>query len=69
MIWRHPLGAEPQLGEGEVLVQIAQGDGYPDGIVLDSDECLWVALWDGGCVRRYSPQGSFCSKSIFPALE
>lgn len=66
LIWRHPLGAGPVLNEGEVFVRIAQSDGYPDGIVVDSEECLWVALWDGACVRRYSPQGELLLQVDFP---
>jgi sugar lactone lactonase YvrE len=25
--------------------------------VLDEDDCLWVALWNGWALRRYSPGG------------
>ncbi len=31
--------------------------GYPDGMTVDSDGCLWIAMWDGWEVRRFDPQG------------
>ncbi|MEV5846751.1 SMP-30/gluconolactonase/LRE family protein [Streptomyces sp. NPDC051985] len=39
------------------LVTIEEGAGYPDGLTVDADGCVWVALWDGGAVRRYTPTG------------
>jgi sugar lactone lactonase YvrE len=27
-------------------------------MTVDSDDCLWIAFWDGWCVRRYSPEGN-----------
>jgi sugar lactone lactonase YvrE len=45
------------VGERQPLVRIADGEGYPDGMTVDADGHLWVAFWDGGCVRRYDPHG------------
>jgi len=39
------------------LIRIAEGDGLPDGLTVDADGHLWLALWGGGCVRRYTPSG------------
>ncbi|MGW2744932.1 SMP-30/gluconolactonase/LRE family protein [Streptomyces sp. NPDC001450] len=39
------------------LVEIEQGAGFPDGLTVDAEGCVWVALWDGGAIRRYTPSG------------
>jgi len=39
------------------LIELPEGAGLPDGMAVDSEGCLWVALWDGWSVRRYGPSG------------
>jgi xylono-1,5-lactonase len=57
-IWRFTIGEGPRIEVREIFLRLAEADGYPDGIVLDCEGCLWVALWDGWSVRRYSPEGA-----------
>lgn len=40
-----------------LFLGFGEGDGYPDGMTVDAQGCLWVAFWDGWCIRRFSPQG------------
>jgi sugar lactone lactonase YvrE len=58
-------------GEGirnrRVLAEIEEGAGFPDGLTVDADGCVWVALWDGGAVRRYTPAGELDRVIALPA--
>ena len=39
------------------FVEVAEADGKPDGLVVDAEGGIWVALFRGGAVRRYLPDG------------
>ncbi|TFD00001.1 SMP-30/gluconolactonase/LRE family protein [Cryobacterium sinapicolor] len=39
------------------FVEIPAEAGYPDGLTVDSQGCVWVALYGGSAVRRYMPDG------------
>jgi sugar lactone lactonase YvrE len=39
------------------LVEITEGAGDPDGMTVDAQGHLWVALYAGSAVRRYRPDG------------
>ena len=65
-IWRIPLDHGSLAAAGEVFVRIDEADGFPDGVVVDSEDCLWVALWDGWAVRRYGPDGTLLCQVELP---
>jgi sugar lactone lactonase YvrE len=48
------------------FLQFGEGDGYPDGMTVDADGCLWIAFWDGWCVRRFSPDGEWLQTIELP---
>jgi sugar lactone lactonase YvrE len=39
------------------LVDFAEGPGRPDGVIVDRDGGIWVGLWLGFAVHRYTPDG------------
>jgi D-xylonolactonase len=48
------------------FMRYAKGDGYPDGMTVDSEGCLWIAFWDGWCVRRFSPDAELLDEIRMP---
>jgi sugar lactone lactonase YvrE len=49
--------ASGRLGERRRFVEIARADGMPDGLAVDAEGGVWVALWGGCEVRRYTADG------------
>jgi sugar lactone lactonase YvrE len=39
------------------FIEFGAGEGNPDGLTVDSAGYLWVAMWDGWAVRRFTPDG------------
>ncbi len=46
---------------------IAPDDGVPDGLTVDAEGGVWVALWGGWSVRRYAPDGTTVGSVRLPA--
>ncbi len=46
------------IANRRTLIQIAPEDGIPDGLTVDAEGYLWVALYGGWAVRRYAPDGT-----------
>lgn len=49
--------ADGRISGRRTLAEIEDGAGFPDGLTVDADGCVWVALWQGSAVRRYTPEG------------
>lgn len=49
--------ATAALSRRRTLAAIAAADGSPDGLAVDVEGGVWLALWGGRSVRRYLPDG------------
>ena len=45
---------------------LPEGMGYPDGMSIDNEGMLWVALWQGWGVARFAPGGALLAKVEVP---
>jgi sugar lactone lactonase YvrE len=52
-----------------VLVTLAEEVGAPDGMTVDAAGDLWVAIYGGGQVHRYSPDGRLREVVTVPAAQ
>ena len=52
-----------------VFRTFGKGEGYPDGILVDRENCLWAAFWGAGCVRRFAPDGALLATLEVPARQ
>lgn len=60
------IGEGGGLGPSRLFARIDPSRGYPDGPTVDSEGCLWISLYAGGEVRRYSPDGELLERVEFP---
>ncbi|WP_083459899.1 SMP-30/gluconolactonase/LRE family protein [Jiangella muralis] len=37
------------------FIEVPSSDGLPDGLTVDAEGCLWLAVWGAGEIRRYAP--------------
>jgi sugar lactone lactonase YvrE len=66
IVWERSYdGRTGARGERRELLRVT--DGSPDGMCVDADGNLWVAIWGGGEVRQYSPSGDLRGVVTVPA--
>jgi D-xylonolactonase len=65
-IWRCDISDGIKLSNKSLFAVIAEDEGAPDGVTLDADGYLWVALWGGWRARRYSPDGTIVAAVSLP---
>jgi sugar lactone lactonase YvrE len=51
----------------EPWVAIPRDLGEPDGLCVDADGSVWVAIWGGSCVCKYSAAGELTCQVAVPA--
>ena len=52
-----------------MLITVAKEVGAPDGLTVDADGDLWVAIYGGGRVHRYSRDGELREELFVPATQ
>jgi sugar lactone lactonase YvrE len=48
------------------LVTLPPEKGISDGVIVDADDTIWVAFWEGSAIRRYAPSGELLEEYLAP---
>jgi sugar lactone lactonase YvrE len=57
----------PDFSTRAPWVAVPASEGTPDGLTVDAEGGVWVALWGGSAVRRYAPDGTLDAVVELPA--
>lgn len=49
-----------------LFASLPEGDGMPDGLIVDAEGFIWNGHWDGWKVTRYDPDGNIERQVRFP---
>jgi sugar lactone lactonase YvrE len=49
---------------GEVVIEVPEALGLPDGMAIDAQGQLWIAHWGGGAVRRWDPATGAVTQTV-----
>ncbi|MDR2988371.1 MAG: SMP-30/gluconolactonase/LRE family protein [Nocardiopsaceae bacterium] len=56
-----------QMGERRTFVALGSDDVMPDGMTVDAEGGVWVAVWGGGVIQRYDADGRLTTVVRVPA--
>ena len=56
--------ATGQIANPRRAIAVPESLGKPDGMTIDAEGMLWIALWDGGCVGRWDPSSGRLLETI-----
>jgi sugar lactone lactonase YvrE len=60
-------GATGTFADRQPFVTLDGQHGQPDGMAMDDEGGVWIALWGGGAVHRYDPSGALSEVIEVPA--
>ena len=58
-----------EISNRRIAFKVPESMGYPDGMSIDEEDMLWIALWNGAAVVHFNPDtGALLEKIDVPAI-
>jgi len=64
--WAYDVAEDGSVSNRRDFLKFTPDDGYPDGIAVDVDGCLWMAFYESWVLRRFAPDASLVEERRLP---
>lgn len=61
--------ASGEISHRRLFAEIPASEGVPDGMAVDAEGFVWTAIWFGGRLKRYTPDGHLDREIFLPARQ
>lgn len=69
LVYKFALRDDGSLGPRQLFLAFDEGSGRPDGMTVDAEGGVWIAMWGGSRVSRFTPAGRFDRAIALPASQ
>lgn len=66
VVYAFDLDESGRLRNKRVFLQLPETSGYPDGLTVDAEGCIWQCHWSGWGITRFSPDGEAIGRIELP---
>lgn len=64
--WVYDLAEDGSLSNRRDFLKFTPEDGYPDGMAVDADGCIWIAFYESWMIRRFAPDATLVEERRLP---
>lgn len=69
VVQRYRAEADGTLTNPTALIDTSPYAGFPDGMTVDAEGCLWICFWQGHTLRRFHPDGHLLNEIPLPVTQ
>lgn len=64
--WAYDLARDSTLSNRRDFLKFTTESGYPDGMAVDIDGCIWMAFYESTKLRRFAPDATLVEERTLP---
>ncbi len=67
--WAYDLADDGSISNRRDWRLYGEDEGFPDGMAVDVEGCIWIAFYESWMLRRYSPVGDLLDERRLPVRQ